>query len=406
MISDRAQRIGGRLGDAAVALRRLANVTEAIQDYTDAQTGLNPPARLFASSMTVQSEADRGAATLNATSRTSYASSSGNADPADAKADVSQEQTRKGCSNPEEQSRLADTYLDDGGPTATYLAPAFLDRQPPAPNDIQISRSYRNFGKESPGHMTTGTLLQDYRSMVKSCEIMDVLGRSFLRIEKLKAWVLPRLGVLLKEIFNDDSENSFLSITTRQVHETSLVVFCVLLDIENGRLIETAIKRDMQDQSLPIHLHLLRSQLASIPGLHDPESLAQKFWKRQWAFCPAKFRLNSTTEYLPNVIVPIIKKEAINTKGGTASVWQIEVLEEFIDQPLRDKVASSRYNTADDTLGWVSVIPSKFQKPNFERDMVTNEYFALALPLRLEDFQGEHEGPVRSGDRGFEVLWG
>jgi hypothetical protein len=44
----------------------------------------------------------------------------------------------------------------------------------------------------------------------------------------------------------------------------------------------------------------------------------------------------------------------INKKGGTASLWLIEVQEEFVGQSLRDAVSASRFHNPDVALGFVS----------------------------------------------------
>jgi hypothetical protein len=91
-------------------------------------------------------------------------------------------------------------------------------------------------------------------------------------------------------------------------------------------------------------------------GLSDPEAekLAIKFNEVQWQFCPAKFELEMGRDFEKDRVIPICKKEIINTKGGTATLWQLEVLEEFVGDKLRETARNSRYNNPNDRFGYVS----------------------------------------------------
>jgi hypothetical protein len=86
----------------------------------------------------------------------------------------------------------------------------------------------------------------------------------------------------------------------------------------------------------------------------EAEKLAVDFNREQWRFCPAKFELEMGRNFGKDRVLPFFIKEPINFKGGTASLWQIEVLEEFVGLKLRKTVRSSRYNSRKDSLGYVS----------------------------------------------------
>ncbi|KAL8941905.1 MAG: hypothetical protein Q9216_001978 [Gyalolechia sp. 2 TL-2023] len=100
---------------------------------------------------------------------------------------------------------------------------------------------------------------------------------------------------------------------------------------------------DILDKHLPISHQQLRTKLTAA-GIQDADQVAETFDKEQWAFCPAKFELHSGQTYTEHKILPIYRKEEINTKGGTAKVYQIDVKEEFVGDSLRQAVAFSRHN--------------------------------------------------------------
>jgi hypothetical protein len=62
-------------------------------------------------------------------------------------------------------------------------------------------------------------------------------------------------------------------------------------------------------------------------------------------------------EYPPNRVLPFCRNSPINYKGGTAQVFQVEVLKEFVSPKLQKAVEQSRYDRNDDNLGPVSYFP-------------------------------------------------
>jgi len=54
----------------------------------------------------------------------------------------------------------------------------------------------------------------------------------------------------------------------------------------------------------------------------------------------------------------IDKFQRLGHTGGTATLWQVEVLENYVDHRLREVAASAQRNDSKDTLGYVSDIIS------------------------------------------------
>ena len=58
----------------------------------------------------------------------------------------------------------------------------------------------------------------------------------------------------------------------------------------------------------------------------------------------------------PQRVVPIHQRQRINDKGGIATLWQVVILEAFIDHDLRQVASNTRYDDPKDFLGYVSTI--------------------------------------------------
>jgi hypothetical protein len=197
-------------------------------------------------------------------------------------------------------------------------------------------------------------IMRDFREKVKSCEITGICGRPFIRIEKLKTWLSDNVVRLLEAAYRSQDEPA-LPIDPDYVRRNdSLLIFSILLQLDCGNLVDRFHMLGLGEY-LPIDLSTLKARLGDLGTCAaDADSLAERFDKQQWRYCPAKFRLNARRNYLPSHIIPISKKEAINEKGGTATVWQIEVLEEFIEERLRKVVSTSKFGEPGDSLGYVS----------------------------------------------------
>lgn len=114
-------------------------------------------------------------------------------------------------------------------------------------------------------------------------------------------------------------------------------------------------RQGIVDHHLPMDLGILQSKLRSLKELPDPEEFAVRFDEMQWRFRPVQLDLEMGYFYEENMTIPIHGKKRINSKGGTAEVWQIFVLEEFVSEDLRKLVKTSRFDNPKDDLGYVSL---------------------------------------------------
>ncbi|KAI4218743.1 MAG: hypothetical protein L6R36_008776 [Xanthoria steineri] len=206
-----------------------------------------------------------------------------------------------------------------------------------------------------PGHHPFyASSLPDLKDKVNACTQTAICGRSYILVTELKRWLRSpikcpsgkntnQVGRLLVATYG----NQVVPSSTLKLWETDsccLLVFCILLLIDKGDLIEVFQTFNILDQHLPIPLHQLREKLKPSHEVQDYWKVAAAFDQKQWAFCPAKFELHRAREYTEHSILPICRKEKINEKGGTAKLWWIDVKEEFVGNALKQAVAFSRYN--------------------------------------------------------------
>ena len=248
-------------------------------------------------------------------------------------------------------------------------------------------------------------IMRDFREKVKSCEITGICGRPFIRVDKLKTWLSENVVRLLEAAYRSQDEPA-LPIDPDYVRRNdSLLIFSILLQLDRGNLIDRFHMLGLGDY-LPIELSSLKARLGDLGiSAADADSLAERFDKQQWRYCPAKFRLNARRNYLPSHIIPISKKEPINAKGGTATVWQIEVLEEFVEERLRKVVPTSRFGEPGDSLGYVS-------QPHF--DLPSSTFLALGRNTNhlkryyfaLKSFEDGHKAEYDNEIVAFQALEG
>jgi hypothetical protein len=204
----------------------------------------------------------------------------------------------------------------------------------------------------------------DFKKVLNQYTIKACCGRPYVRVSKLTEWlrskyydkwtqadrlleaayrhrVLPALPINKEELCDGE--------------DCCLILFSILLDLGRGELINQLRRQDKVDRHFPINL-LELTRIFRDMNIEDADMVAEAFDRLQWKFFPARLDLGAR-EYPPNRVLPFCRKAPINDKGGTAQLFQIEVLEEFVSPKLREAVEQSRYENDDDKLGPVSHYP-------------------------------------------------
>ena len=209
------------------------------------------------------------------------------------------------------------------------------------------------------------TAILEFKAKLRESTTTAVCGREFVFVQKLTEWLRSEAGNggyqssrLLAAAY-PDKDQTFWPITREELSDGSeccLLIFSILIELGCGTLIDEFSRREKFDRDLPIDLVWLKDNLEEMrPQNGDADALADQFNTIQWKFCPAKFDLNMSRTFIQNRIVPICRKEAINEKGGTAQLFQIEIPEEFVGRRLREVVKSSRYDHQEGN-GPVSIV--------------------------------------------------
>jgi hypothetical protein len=226
---------------------------------------------------------------------------------------------------------------------------------------------------------------QMFLDKLKEYTLKACCGGDYVLLSKFRHWLKePRAGsYTMVSRLHDVAYRSWTKparlISADQICEDNcILLFSILLEMGRGELIHEIWNRGKNDRHLPIDLYAL---LLMFEGMEDPkyQQLAEEFDQRQWKYCPAILEFNKARQYPQNQILPFSKREKINEKGGTAQLWVIEVLEEFVEAKLRMKVEGSKYECKDG-LGPVSILylPSFLTQIHFSK----TEHFANS-PIAL-----------------------
>ena len=134
-------------------------------------------------------------------------------------------------------------------------------------------------------------------------------------------------------------------------NDCCLLVFCILHMLGHGDLIYSFSRREKVDRMLPFSFHDLQDIYRS-SDIDDPDFVS-RFLDLQDRFRPARFDLHNRTAWNEHMVVPICRRNPIK-EGATASLWQVDVPEEFVGQKLRDAASGSRFNAnTDEEPDWV-----------------------------------------------------
>lgn len=198
-----------------------------------------------------------------------------------------------------------------------------------------------------------------------------VCGRRYIFVESLKKWLrgslsrkgpiddlVPAAYTVYKEV-KPNSPWPWPQIPAEQISSSTgcqLLVFSILLLLDQGHLIHKFNRKGINDDSLPVTDSKLLAKIFSNHQLGDPSQLALDFQRLQWQFCPPQFGLGRDMEFGENVILPIHQQHIITEKGATACVSSIVVPEEFVSVALQREAEHSRF-FHDELDCLVSTIP-------------------------------------------------
>ncbi|KUJ18189.1 uncharacterized protein LY89DRAFT_41524 [Mollisia scopiformis] len=202
-------------------------------------------------------------------------------------------------------------------------------------------------------HSDDNTVL-GFMNVLQKCTVASVSTRPFVLVSKLTEWFRSTVQHGNRKI--TQAERLLASTYAYQGQprvrdiDGCFLIFSILLELGHGELVIKFLSLDKADKHLPVDLYSLRSICRQM-RLADAEKVAMHFHQLQWKYCPARLDLHMGREYSQIKIMPFSRKVRIDNDGGIASLWEVEVPEEFLGHSLREAVKSSRYNRTDDELG-------------------------------------------------------
>jgi hypothetical protein len=142
-----------------------------------------------------------------------------------------------------------------------------------------------------------------------------------------------------------------------------VLVFGILLKLNHGELIDLFYGANIVDRYLHLpdlghQMNELRTELVDknvfkLLGYEERKEKANTviagFEKARWAFCHPPLTLHMENNFSGSkFIIPFCRYEAVNNKGGTATVFGASIQREFItDEPLAKALQKSLYKDQD-----------------------------------------------------------
>ena len=211
-------------------------------------------------------------------------------------------------------------------------------------------------------HMSNAGILDEFKAQLDRHTKEANCGRHFVLVDSFQTWLRSPIeegthaGRLLHRVAYSNRQEPGLPITTdtfRAGDDCCLLVFCILLVLDRGYLIDKFSEKGKVDRLLPLAPDDIQAVLRS--QNEEDTGVVSAFLELQNRFRPARFELHRSNHWDENVVLPIHQKNPIK-RGGTASLYQIIVPEEFVGKNLRSVASGSRFNAnanAEEDPDWV-----------------------------------------------------
>ncbi|GAP90375.1 putative serine threonine protein kinase [Rosellinia necatrix] len=186
-----------------------------------------------------------------------------------------------------------------------------------------------------------------------------VTGRQYIRTRQMVKWMeasessdaSTNGGRLLDEVCQANNPISkFPAVKWEYLSGRPhwVVEFGLLTILGYGHLIEIFRRHEIRYDVSPWDTDNIREKLRGhINNDGRLEIFMLDFERRRWEFNPVQFELGMDKALHEQCVLPFCARSRINHKGATASLWEIAVEEDFIEESLRDAIKGSRYKHKD-----------------------------------------------------------
>ena len=189
--------------------------------------------------------------------------------------------------------------------------------------------------------------LQEYTVQPKARS--DWTPQPFVLTAKLTEWLVATV---------DGRQDSNIAILIDAVHKDCiklpkppdrkggkkkcLLTFCILLELQQGHLLDCFLRSNIYDETLPLRLNHLEDKLQGALEHFAPNNttnapahdLAVRFDKVQWKYFPVELGYGDENDFLRPRVFPFVDQQLITQKGGTAEVFEVAVPEAYVDKEL------------------------------------------------------------------------
>lgn len=181
-------------------------------------------------------------------------------------------------------------------------------------------------------------------------------GQEFVLYDQLRDWLVgpsstptrTNVDILLSAAY---SKRDFPDLRRHQVtggESRCLLVFCILIELNQAELIHDFYIHDVVDRRLPMPLHDLEVSISTMARHREiPASnrwikeLAYNFDQKQWKYRPVKFVYEDDRIWNEKYVFPFMGKQLITEKGGTSSVYEVTVPSCLVDERLQERIGKT-----------------------------------------------------------------
>ena len=191
------------------------------------------------------------------------------------------------------------------------------------------------------------SIITEYSHVLAVNSLKNHEGLRYVRVPALIEWLsqTKSTGEMNLQLLLDHSYSQLIMVpisakSLLKGPRAGVVLFCILLELGMGNVIDQFVRFELTDSALPIGA----ARVARVLPLRESQEL---FLKAQWAFCPVVLSLDMAVDLSEEQILPIYDQRLISS-GGTAQVFEIVILEDFVTESLRQVCRRSRHEIKKD----------------------------------------------------------
>lgn len=206
--------------------------------------------------------------------------------------------------------------------------------------------------------------LEDFRQQLKNLTIQPRVlidgklvpeGPAFVKAWSLKQWLLTEItedGVVVTNIerLMDDActqgRRYRIPQDCERIMRSCPLVFCMLLELRRGYLIYELMSCQIIDDRVVSYSDRELEQRVSraLPTYEqtDISNVTRAISTKRWKYMPHNFDFDPFRQDLsPPTVLPIAKRQPINSKGANAEIHQLCIPAEFLSSELKNRISSS-----------------------------------------------------------------